>query len=100
MESLISLGADKNVVWDTLDGTEDGWDLSFLPDRVFTDFQNYCVNLGSPNVAMDAYEHSGLSLLHLAVSHCLSLLQDPSTSMILCKTSFVRILSITLQPYK
>ena len=73
MEFLFSLGADKKVVWDTLDGTEDGWDLSFMPDQVFTDFQNYANNLGSPNVAMHAFEHSGLSLLYLAVCSCLSL---------------------------
>ncbi len=61
------MGASKDVLWDPQDGVDDSWDLSYMPDRVFNDFQNFCINLASPNVAQDAFEHSGLSLLHIAV---------------------------------
>ncbi|BDA43296.1 hypothetical protein COCOBI_04-3080 [Coccomyxa sp. Obi] len=66
VQFLLSMGASKDVLWDPLDGVENSWDLSYMPDRVFNDFQNFCINLASPNVAQDAFEHSGLSLLHIA----------------------------------
>ncbi|BDA50029.1 hypothetical protein COCOBI_15-1570 [Coccomyxa sp. Obi] len=67
VQFLLSIGASKSVLWDPLDGTEKSWDLSYyMPPRVFNDFQNFTENLASPNVAQDAFEYSGLSLLHIA----------------------------------